>query len=153
MAASSRSGEAKPTASQKVRFKQSTYASVGSFTSRTLIKYVPNGKKAGTKSAERYNIYAEARTIEEAFSLGSRVADFLNDFEKALLRPVGGVVRGSGEDVSAEQFAALRATEISQPATLTVDIAILRPRASSGAPRGGGVREKVSACVSDCVRV
>ena len=108
MAASSRSGEAKPTTSQKRRgFKQSTYASVGSFTSQTLIKYVPNGKKSGTKSAERYNIYAEARTIEEAFSLGSRVADFLNDFEKALLRPVGGVVRGSGEDVSAEQFAAL----------------------------------------------
>ena len=107
MAASSRSGEAKPTASQKIRFKQSTYASVGSFTSRTLIKYVPNGKKAGTKSAERYNVYAEARTMEEALSLGSRVADFLNDFEKGLLRPVGGVVREPGEEVSVEQFAAL----------------------------------------------
>ena len=108
MAASSRSGEAKPTTSQKRRggFKQSTYASVGSFTSQTLIKYVPNGKKTGTKSAERHNVYAEARTIEEAFSLGSRVADFLNDFEKGLLRPVGGL-REPGENLSAEQFAAL----------------------------------------------
>ena len=45
MAASSRSGEAKPTASQKIRFKQSTYASVGSFTSQTLIEYVREGKR------------------------------------------------------------------------------------------------------------
>ena len=44
--------------------------------------------------------------MEEALSLGSRVADFLNDFEKGLLRPVGGL-REPGEDVSAEQFAAL----------------------------------------------
>ena len=64
------------------RFKRSTYVGVGSFTSQTLIKYVHNGKKTGTKSAERYKVYAEARTIEEALSLGSRVADFLNDFEK-----------------------------------------------------------------------
>ena len=89
------------------RFKRSTYVGVGSFTSQTLIKYVPNGKKAGTKSAERYNVYAEARTVQEALSLGSRVADFLNDFEKGLLRPVGGVVRDPGEEVSAEEFAAL----------------------------------------------
>ena len=107
MATSSRSGEAKPTASQKIKFKQSTYESVGSLTSQTLIEYVPNGKRAGTKSAERYNVYAEARTIEQALSLGSRVPDFLNDFEKGLLRPVGGVVREPGEDVSVEQFTAL----------------------------------------------
>ena len=87
-------------------FRQSTYESVGSFTSQTLIEYVPNGKRAGTKSAERYNVYAEAKTIEQAISLGSRVADLLNDFEKGLLRPVGGL-RELGEDVSAEQFAAL----------------------------------------------
>ena len=87
-------------------FKQSTYESVGSFTSQTLIEYVPNGKRAGTKSAERYNVYAEAKTIEQAISLGSRVADLLNDFEKGLLRPVGRL-REPGEDVSTEQFAAL----------------------------------------------
>ena len=79
--------------SQKIRFKQSTYAGIGSFTSQTLIEYVREGKRAGTKSAERYNVYAEAKTIEQALSLGSRVADFLNDFEKGLMRPVGGVVR------------------------------------------------------------
>ena len=87
-------------------FKQSTYEIVGSFTSQTLIEYVPNGKRAGTKSAERYNVYAEAKTIEQALSLGSRVADLLNDFEKGLLRPVGRL-REPGEGVSAEQFAAL----------------------------------------------
>ena len=107
MAASSRSGEVKPTASKNMMgFKHTTYESVGSFTSQTLIKYVPNGKRAGTKSAERYNVYAEAKTIEQALSLGSRVADLLNDFEKGLLRPVGRL-REPGEDVSAEQFAAL----------------------------------------------
>ncbi len=37
-------------------FKRSTYLGVGSFTSQTLIEYVPNGKKAGTKSFERYNV-------------------------------------------------------------------------------------------------
>ena len=75
MAATSRSGGAKPTTSQKRRgFKQSTYASVGAFTSQTLIEYVREGKRAGTKSAERYNVYAEAKTIEQALSLGSRVA-------------------------------------------------------------------------------
>ena len=97
-----------PTTNQKRSgFKQSTYASVGAFTSQTLIEYVREGKRAGTKSAERYNVYAEAKTIEQALSLGSRVADFLHDFEKGLMRPVGGVVREPGEDVSAEQFAAL----------------------------------------------
>ena len=106
MAASSRSEGAKPTASQKIRFKQSTYASVGCYTTNTLIEYVRNGKRAGTKSAERYNVYAEAETIEQAISLGSRVADLLNDFEKGLLRPVGRL-REPGKDVSAEQFAAL----------------------------------------------
>ena len=88
------------------RFKRSTYVGVGSFTSQTLIEYAPNGKKAGTKSAERYNVYAEAKTIEQALSLGSRVADFLNDFEKGLLRPVGGC-REPCEEVSAEQFVAM----------------------------------------------
>ena len=34
------------------------------------------------------------------------MSDFLNDFAKGLLRPVGGL-REPGEDVSAEQFAAL----------------------------------------------
>ena len=87
-----------PTTSQKRSgFKQSTYASVGAFTSQTLIEYVREGKRAGTKSAERYNVYAEAKTIEQALPLGSRVADFLNDFEKGLLRPVGGVVRDPSE--------------------------------------------------------
>ena len=38
---------AKPTASQKIRVKPTTYASVGSFTSQTLIEYVPNGKGLG----------------------------------------------------------------------------------------------------------
>ena len=107
MAASSRSGEAKPRASQKRRgVKQSTYASVGAFTSQALVEYVRTGKRAATKSAERYNVYAEAETIEQALSLGSRVADLLNDFEKGLLRPVGRL-REPGKDVSAEQFAAL----------------------------------------------
>ena len=107
MAASSRSGEVKPTASKNMKgFKQSTYESVGSFTSQTLIEYVARGKRPGTMSAERYNVYAEAETIEQALSLGSRVADLLNDFEKGLLRPVGRL-REPGKDVSAEQFAAL----------------------------------------------
>ena len=87
-------------------FKHTTYESVGSFTSQTLIKYVPNGKRAGTKSAERYNVYEKAKTIEQALPLGSRVADLSNDFEKGLLRPVGRL-RKPGKDASAEQFAAL----------------------------------------------
>ena len=98
MAASSRSGEVKPTASKHMRgFKHTTYESVGSFTSQTLIEYVREGKRAGTKSAERYNVYAEAKTIEQALSLGCRVPDFLNDFEKALLRPVGGVAESQAK--------------------------------------------------------
>ena len=106
MAASLRSGGAKPTASKKRRgFKQSTYAGVGCFSAKTLIEYVPNGKRAGTKSALRYNVYAEAKTVEQSLSLGSRVSDFLNDFEKGLLRPVGGLVRR--EEVSAEEFATM----------------------------------------------
>ena len=35
------------------------------------------------------------------------MADFLNDFEKGILRSVGGVVREPGQEVSVEQFAAL----------------------------------------------
>merc|ERR1719515_226333 len=77
-------------------FKRSTYAAVGSWTPQTLVAYVPNGKKAGTKSAERYNAYAEAKTVDEALSLGSLVPDLLNDFEKGLLKAVGGVTRDTG---------------------------------------------------------
>ena len=102
--AAPRSGPA--TTRKKIRgFKQSTYAGVGCFTANTLIEYVRDGKRAGTKSAERYNVYAEAKTFEHSLSLGSRVADLLNDFEKGILLPAGGLVRR--EDVSADQFAAM----------------------------------------------
>ena len=100
--AASRSG---PATTRKRGFKQSTYAGVGCFTAKTLIEYVREGKRAGTKSAERYNVYAEAKTVEQSISLGSRVADLLNDFEKGILLPVGGLVRR--EEVSADQFAAM----------------------------------------------
>jgi len=55
------------------------------------IEFVPHGKKAGTKSFDRYEEYSKAKTVAEALKLGAKRCDLTWDFQKKLLKLVGTV--------------------------------------------------------------
>merc|ERR1719336_613550 len=62
-----------------------TYEAANDWTEDTRISYIPNAKKPGTLSAERYSRYSKASTMGEALKLSSKTADLLHDFEKKFL--------------------------------------------------------------------
>lgn len=62
---------------------------VPDWSENTKVKYKPNGKTPGTKSAERYDRYAKAKTAGEALKLGASKADMAWDYKKGLLTFVG----------------------------------------------------------------
>jgi len=55
------------------------------------VEFVPHGKKAGTKSFDRYEEYSKAKTVAEALKLGAKRCDLTWDFQKKLLKLVGTV--------------------------------------------------------------
>jgi len=84
-------------------YKEATYQEVTLWMDNTPVEYVPNGKRAGTMSYDRYNAYAVAKTVGEALRLGSKPEDLLNDFQKGLLKPTGGPKREKALDIMAIQ--------------------------------------------------
>jgi len=74
-------------------YQERSYAEVLRWMENTEIKYVPHGKKPGTKSYVRYERYSQAKTVAECLEFGSKPEDLLNDFEKGLLKRTGGPVR------------------------------------------------------------
>lgn len=76
--------------------------------------------KMGLALAERFDV------VRETFAQADAV------MTPELGRPLTDYIAGKVYDTDAENFEALRATEISQPATLTVDISILRLLANYG---------------------
>jgi len=74
-------------------YKPESYSEVLRWLEDTEIEYVPHGKKAGTKSYDRYEKYAQAKTVAAALELGSKPLDLVHDFEKKLLKRIGGPVR------------------------------------------------------------
>lgn len=74
-------------------YREQSYAEVLRWMENTEIAYVPHGKKGGTKSAERYDKYSQAKVVKEALELGSKPLDLVNDLEKKLLKRTGGPVR------------------------------------------------------------
>lgn len=91
-------------------FKEATYQEVSRWMEKTEIAYVPNGKRAGTMSFDRYNGYAVAKTVGEALKLGSKPEDLLNDFQKGILKRTGGPKREKPLDIMAVDDA----TELSE---------------------------------------
>lgn len=87
------------------QYKAEIYGELCRWSGATAIEYTPNGKADKPKSAGRYNCYAVAKTMEEAISLGSRLADILYDYEKGLLRRVGGPRRE--QPLTEEEFRSL----------------------------------------------
>eukprot|EP00401_Gymnodinium_catenatum_P039473 CAMPEP_0117526196 /NCGR_PEP_ID=MMETSP0784-20121206/36161_1 /TAXON_ID=39447 /ORGANISM="" /LENGTH=422 /DNA_ID=CAMNT_0005322417 /DNA_START=83 /DNA_END=1348 /DNA_ORIENTATION=+ len=79
-------------------YSEATFFELTRWCAETEIAYVPGGKKAGSKSAERYDVYSVAKTAAEAYRLGSRPEDFLNDVEKGLVKRRGGPFRDTPLD-------------------------------------------------------
>jgi len=74
-------------------YKPESYSEVLRWLEDTEIEYVPHGKKAGTKSYDRYEKYSQAKTVAAALEFGSKPLDLVHDFEKRLLKRVAGPVR------------------------------------------------------------
>jgi len=53
------------------------------------VEYVPNGKKTGTVSGDRYKKYSRAKTVAEALKRGATRADLNWDYKKKLLKVKG----------------------------------------------------------------
>jgi len=81
-------------------YKPESYSEVLRWLEDTQVEYVPHGKKAGTKSFDRYERYAKAKTVAEALELGSKPLDLVHDFEKKLLRRAGGPIRDKPLDLT-----------------------------------------------------
>jgi len=93
-------------------YRPESYFEVLRWCEDTEIAYVPNGKRAGTKSAERYDKYSLAKTVDEALNLGSKVLDLVNDYEKGILKRVGGPVREKPVDLTVEDSLQLTKTDL-----------------------------------------
>jgi hypothetical protein len=74
-------------------FKDETFAQVTCWTAETRISYRPHAKAPGSKSHIRYERYSKAKTLGEAFQLGTYPADWCWDYERGFLKVVGGFVR------------------------------------------------------------
>lgn len=74
-------------------YEQASYAEVLRWLENTEIEYTPNGKRPGTKSYDRYEKYSQAKTVVEALDLGSKPLDLVHDYQKKLLKRVGGPIR------------------------------------------------------------
>merc|ERR1740121_135583 len=74
-------------------YKPESFTEVLRWLEDTEIEYVPHGKKAGTKSYDRYEKYSQAKTVASALELGSKPLDLVHDFEKRLLKRTGGPCR------------------------------------------------------------
>lgn len=88
-----------------VTYCVAAYEEVMTWTEKTRISYAPN-KKSG-KSCIRYGKYMKAKTVGDSLKLGSFGVDLLFDYEKGLLKPIGGpkrerppdVIKASKEDI------------------------------------------------------
>jgi len=90
----------KESAPAKVLYSEKTFAECSRWMAETEIKYKVDGKRAGTKSYDRYLAYSQAKTVGEALELGCYNPDLLNDYEKGLITVVGGPVRKEPLDLS-----------------------------------------------------
>lgn len=80
------------------KYSERTYLIVKKCNKDTRVHYVENGKRAGTKSAERYEKYCKAKTIGEALELGSRMEDLVNDIEHKLLKVIRSHTQAESDD-------------------------------------------------------
>lgn len=92
-----------------VTYAEHAYTEVMTWTAETRIKYAPN-RKFG-KSFHRYGKYMAARTVGDALARGSYPLDLLFDFEKGLLKSVGGPKRKQPPAVTKENRASLSPTD------------------------------------------
>jgi len=81
-------------------YKPETYEVVSKWMEETPIKYGPNTKRCPSKSYDRYDGYAKAKTVGEALALKSKPEDLLFDYEHGHLTPLGGPVREAAIDFS-----------------------------------------------------
>lgn len=80
-------------------YKEETFGMVLRWVAGTQVEFVPNGKKAGTKSYDRYEKYSQGKTVSEVLGLGAKPEDLLNDYEKKLLKYSGGPIRDVPLDI------------------------------------------------------
>jgi len=57
------------------------------------LEFVPEGKRPGTKSYDRYCKYSQGKNVGEVLELSAKPEDLLNDYEKGLIKYVGGPIR------------------------------------------------------------
>jgi len=81
-------------------YKEETYEHVSRWTADTLIQYAPDAKTPGSKSLVRYQQYQDSKTVGEALQKGSFPQDLLFDYEKGLLKVLGGLIRDEPLDIS-----------------------------------------------------
>eukprot|EP00419_Tripos_fusus_P054310 CAMPEP_0172805518 /NCGR_PEP_ID=MMETSP1075-20121228/5797_1 /TAXON_ID=2916 /ORGANISM="Ceratium fusus, Strain PA161109" /LENGTH=1029 /DNA_ID=CAMNT_0013644203 /DNA_START=25 /DNA_END=3114 /DNA_ORIENTATION=+ len=92
---------------------ETAYQLLSTWSIATVIKFVPDAKKPGTKSYERYQEYAKARTVGEALFYGATCPDLLHDLCKKYLIPnrdqrrtVKNAVGGQAEEEKLKRFIA-----------------------------------------------
>jgi len=66
---------------------EAAYQLVSTWSIDTVIRFVPDAKKPGTKCYERYQLYSKARTVGEALFYGATCPDLVHDFSKKYLIP------------------------------------------------------------------
>jgi len=81
-------------------YRDETYTIVSRWTADTKIEFRPHAKAPGSKSHNRYEAYAKARTIGEALKFGTYPADWCWDYERGFIKVVGGFVREEPLDPS-----------------------------------------------------
>jgi len=98
------------------------------------IQFVPHGKKAGTKSYDRYEKYSKAKTVAEAMKLGAKRIDLTWDYQKKLLKLVGKASLDAVENAKKARMPATLCTSKSLPAcTLS---AVKKPAAAQSLSDG-----------------
>lgn len=83
---------AKPWQSKRgegLKFNAESYDLISRFTGKTRIRYVPNPKRPGSKSYDRYKKYEKARTVGEALK-HCKAIDLLWEYERGYLKVLGG---------------------------------------------------------------
>eukprot|EP00421_Protoceratium_reticulatum_P043604 CAMPEP_0168444948 /NCGR_PEP_ID=MMETSP0228-20121227/45311_1 /TAXON_ID=133427 /ORGANISM="Protoceratium reticulatum, Strain CCCM 535 (=CCMP 1889)" /LENGTH=408 /DNA_ID=CAMNT_0008459405 /DNA_START=62 /DNA_END=1285 /DNA_ORIENTATION=- len=68
-------------------YSEALYKKISTWTESTIIAYVKDAKRPGSKSYERYQKYSQAKTVGEALALGAQPGDLLHDFHKKYLTP------------------------------------------------------------------
>jgi len=81
-------------------YRDETYAFVTRWTAKTRIQYRPHAKAPGSKSHVRYEKYAKATTVGQAYEFETYPMDWCFDYEHGFIKVLGGPMRDEPLDLS-----------------------------------------------------